>query len=89
MGAMPVMMCAPIRTKLVHFTGEAAKDRIIADMHMASQLRVVREDRVVADLTVVRQVHVGHDPVVVADARHSRPSCAVPRLKVQNSRMVL
>ena len=40
-------------------------------MHMASQLRVVRENRVVADLAVVREVHIGHDPVVIAQTRHA------------------
>ena len=60
--------------ELVH-RGEAAEDRVVADVHVAGELRVVGEDRVVADLAVVREVHVGHDPVVVAEPRHAaRPA---------------
>jgi hypothetical protein len=51
---------------------EAAKYRIVSNVHMAGQLGVVREYGVIADLAVVREMHVGHDPVVVADPRHAR-----------------
>jgi len=40
--------------ELMHH-GKAAEDRVIADLHVPGQLRVVGEDGVVADLAVVRQ----------------------------------
>ena len=62
-------MCADVY-ELVH-AGEAAKDRVVADMHVTGQLHAVGEYRVVADLAIVRHMHIGHDPIVVTDTRNA------------------
>src|SRR3989338_3081499 len=56
--------------ELMH-SGKPAQYRIVADRHMAGQLRAIGENDVIAHLAIVRHVNISHDPVVVADARHA------------------
>jgi hypothetical protein len=55
--------------KLVHHR-KTTKNGPIANVNMASQLRVICKYRVICDLAVVGQMHIGHDPVVIADPRN-------------------
>ena len=56
--------------ELVH-GGESCEDRIIADLDVAGECRVIGENGVVADMAVMRNVAVRHYPVVVAERRES------------------
>ncbi len=53
--------------ELVHHR-ESAEDRMIADMHVPCELRIIGENRVMTDLAVMGKVHIRHDPVVVTDS---------------------
>ena len=57
--------------ELVH-ARHAADDRLVADVHVARQLRVARQMMLLPSWQSCADVHVGHDPVVVADARDAR-----------------
>src|SRR5688500_2270874 len=56
--------------KLVNI-GKPAEYDPIADMYVASQLRIIGENRIVPDLAVMCQVHVCHDPIIIAQTRYS------------------